>query len=327
MFATRPSGAEVSGSTENRGYKSKPRSIGRGEWMTTDTGKIDIECNNERQFAHSYKAQKYLSVLGTPNIEKNTNRTMTYLALFVIVHRCNISIEGILKEMCDCNSVLLPDDGDGCSPTEIKVFIDEQLKPASYYIIDFSLKKSKKEGGEVTMKKMRNYISGIHFHFATTWHYGFKFGKMPCYSHPEGVTVKSVGNGLRDQRTGGMTIPRHNTLGGDEIYRMHPSASPPKHTVAEYQHRLIFTLDVLTKLKPGEINQRYVYMLRRFRKVNVVVLENHWKNGTNLRHGKSAEAGSSLASWSPKKYKFSWKILCTGSWMNSKSMKSTCQSV
>jgi len=126
--------------------------------------------------------------------------------------------------------------------------------------------KNKKTGNDISPSTLKKYVLGIQRSFSILWGYSLKLTSGPIFNCPKEGFFAVLDNKAREQQREGNHVVSHNVLSRQDLLQLYRSESLSKETPKGFQTRLIFTIGVLTAMRPTALAS---LTLSQFKKIKI----------------------------------------------------------
>ena len=163
-----------------------------------------------------------------------------------------------LEEKCyteqllfETRCLLFSDENVSHLPAGYRDWIENQLKVVRFYIIEFMENyKNLKTGDDIAPTTLKTYMLGIQRVFSFVWDYDLKIFSGPIFACPREGFVGVLDNKARQGQQQGLHVISHNVLSRGELIHLYRSESLSKNTLKGFLTRFVFTVGILTALRP-----------------------------------------------------------------------------
>ena len=139
-------------------------------------------------------------------------------------------------------------------PAGYRDWSENQLKVVRFFLIEFVANyKNLKTGDDIAPTTLKTYMLGIQRGISCVWDYDLKIFSGPIFACPREGLVGVLDNKARQGQQQGRHVISHNVLSRDELIHLYRSESLSKNTPKRFLTRLVFTVGILTALRPVAI--------------------------------------------------------------------------
>lgn len=195
----------------------------------------------------SSSAQQLLGKQVPTNTKKNNLTALRALCKFICVYT-NYSGSDILDHgrtflFTDCFSRLMP--------TQNTEWSDNHLAHIRNVLIEYVANcKNERTGDDVMPTTIKNYILGIQRGMEMEWGYKLKLLTGPIFSCPKDGLMAVIDNKVRILQERGLHSQHHNVLTREDLLKLFNSPSLSRDSPSGFQNRLVFTVGILTAMRP-----------------------------------------------------------------------------
>lgn len=195
---------------------------------------------------HTTAAQQLLGKVIPDNTRKNNLMCLRSLCAF-IVSVAMVQVDDVVEYGRDA---IFPSNG-GHLPPGYDQWTTDELKHIRYVLIEYVTNmRNSKTGKDLQPSTIKNYILGIQRAFRYDWGYDLKLLEGPIFNCPhEGLTAV-LDNKARSLQEQGMHTTHHNVLSRTELVTLYKSASLSLQTPKGFQNCVIFTIGIVTAMRP-----------------------------------------------------------------------------
>ena len=123
--------------------------------------------------------------------------------------------------------------------------------------------RTKKTQQSLAPTNLKTFLHGIQRGFRSEWGYDLNLTSGPIFNHPEEGLLTVADNKVREQQSSGNHVVSHHVLSRYDLVKLYKSASLSRDSPKELQARVIFTVGILTAMRPSALATLKVWQFKR----------------------------------------------------------------
>ena len=235
-----------------------------------DGGSVNISNANHvsspRPIKLSLRSAQYLGKQIPRNTSRNNSNSIRALCRFVVERfGTGVSTEATPNEIeTGARVFLFPNGSGGHMPHGTEEFSMALMIQLRDVLIEFATSyRNTRTGEDLKASTLKNYVTNIQRAFKNDWGYDINLLSGPVFDCPRAGLVSVLDNKVRELQRNGDMVLSHNVLSKEEVVKLYKSPSLSRDTSAGFQARMVFTIGLLTGMRPTALWTLSVSQIRR----------------------------------------------------------------